>query len=70
MNTSKAAGIAAGPATSGSEKSGPAGAQSAGWDPIEVWRTRVLLPRLEQKALANRQPDNGTSSKIVVLRSV
>lgn len=21
---------------------------TAGWDPYEVWRTRVLLPRLEQ----------------------
>jgi hypothetical protein len=23
-------------------------ALSAGWDPYEVWRTRVLLPRLEE----------------------
>lgn len=24
--------------------------QETGWDPFEVWRTRVLLPRLAQSA--------------------
>jgi len=32
-------------------EAGPAG---AGWDPYEVWRTRVLQPRLEEA----RQPEN------------
>jgi hypothetical protein len=26
----------------------PNQSQQLGWDPIEVWRTRVLLPRLAQ----------------------
>jgi len=29
-----------------------------GWDPYEVWRTRVLLPRLEEQRLADRPADN------------
>jgi hypothetical protein len=30
-----------------------------GWDPVEVWRTRVLAPRLTEQALANREPAAG-----------
>jgi hypothetical protein len=26
----------------------PTEAKSAGWDPFEIWRTRVLLPRLAE----------------------
>ncbi len=30
---------------------------ATGWDPYEVWRTRVLLPRLaEEAALLRRKP--------------
>jgi hypothetical protein len=33
----------------------PEGAASGGWDPYEVWRTRVLLPRLaEEKRFRER----------------
>lgn len=32
----------------------PAEADSTGWDPYEVWRTRVLLPRLEEMAVAEQ----------------
>ena len=52
MSTLKAAGIVAvivnSPPPEGSD--GPAADTRAptGWDPLEVWRTRVLLPRLEQ----------------------
>ena len=28
-----------------------------GWDPYEVWRTRVLLPRLEEKQLTMERSD-------------
>jgi hypothetical protein len=42
------------PATPSSQK------QPSGWDPFEVWRTRVLLPRLadqrEEKAAATPVP--------------
>jgi hypothetical protein len=69
MFTPKAAGIAAAP--SGSVTKEPANeiGSSSGWDPVEVWRTRVLLPRLEQRALAARQTDGGSNSKVVSLRS-
>lgn len=67
MITPKAAGIAATSSVSATDKA-PSSAGS-GWDPIEVWRTRVLLPRLEQRALANRKTDTGTSAKVVALRS-
>ncbi|HEX5420934.1 MAG TPA: hypothetical protein VFY39_13115 [Gammaproteobacteria bacterium] len=30
-------------------------AQNPGWDPYEVWRTRVLLPRLENREAENRE---------------
>ena len=29
---------------------------AAGWDPYEVWRTRVLLPRLEESASVEPKP--------------
>lgn len=29
---------------------------SGGWHPIEVWRTRVLLPRLEESHSERPQP--------------
>jgi hypothetical protein len=33
----------------------PALAESpSGWDPYEVWRTRVLLPRLEEQTVVAR----------------
>ena len=32
----------------------PARNAAAGWDPYEVWRTRVLLPRVEDAAAAPR----------------
>jgi hypothetical protein len=40
------------PAREGAER------PASGWDPYEVWRTRVLLPRLEEKqlAVAKEQP--------------
>ncbi len=53
MTSSKAAGKAAltlasstRPAREGAER------PASGWDPYEVWRTRVLLPRLAEKNLA------------------
>ena len=30
---------------------------AAGWDPYEVWRTRVLLPRVEDDAATPRAVD-------------
>lgn len=27
--------------------------EAGGWDPYEVWRTRVLLPRLNEKTAAD-----------------
>lgn len=32
----------------------PPGTSAAGWDPYEVWRTRVLLPRAEEPAAKPR----------------
>jgi hypothetical protein len=29
--------------------------QETGWDPYEVWRTRVLLPRLEDRAASETE---------------
>jgi hypothetical protein len=29
--------------------------EATGWDPYEVWRTRVLLPRLEDKVAASER---------------
>ena len=36
-----------------------------GWDPYEVWRTRVLLPRLEEKQLAIERNDSPTKPFLV-----
>lgn len=33
---------------SSSGEQGTVGGNAGGWDPYEVWRTRVLLPRLKQ----------------------
>lgn len=33
--------------------------QPQGWDPFEVWRTRILIPRLAAAAVA-AQPDAST----------
>jgi hypothetical protein len=53
MTSSKAAGKAALTlASSVKPRNEEPKAASAGWDPFEVWRTRVLLPRLEEKQLA------------------
>jgi hypothetical protein len=43
--------------------------QSKGWDPYEVWRTRVLLPRLESLSLKKVSrdavnPDGQPASKV------
>ncbi|MBN1237110.1 MAG: hypothetical protein JXB36_01350, partial [Gammaproteobacteria bacterium] len=40
------------------DSSGPEAAhpEAAGWDPYEVWRTRVLLPRM-------RDDDSGTTTE-------
>jgi hypothetical protein len=48
----------------------PAGAEGSekspnGWDPYEVWRTRVLLPRLEEKLLVAERNDSPTKPFLV-----
>jgi hypothetical protein len=35
-----------------------------GWDPYEVWRTRVLAPRLEQSA--DNRPETGSKPRLVL----
>ena len=36
----------------------PANGDSTGWDPYEVWRTRVLLPRLQELAVAEQPAES------------
>jgi hypothetical protein len=61
MNTPKTAWIAAASAESsvdrGSERKDAAAGAKKGWDPYEVWRTRVLgqIPSAES-ATPNKQP--------------
>jgi hypothetical protein len=68
MNTPKAAGRVAVPPKSHDAKPPAAGAGSseAGWDPYEVWRTRVLQPRNEPRAAETRAE---TSPKPFLVRS-
>jgi hypothetical protein len=35
-----------------------------GWDPYEVWRTRVLAPRVEQ--LADKRPETASKPRLVL----
>ena len=35
-----------------------------GWDPLEVWRTRVLLPRLAEAAGAEAEKESKTPSAV------
>jgi hypothetical protein len=44
---------------SSSGEQGTVGGNTGGWDPYEVWRTRVLLPRLKQ--LEANAPDAARS---------
>jgi hypothetical protein len=58
MTTSSAAGNAAVlPVSAPRADADRHGAAKLGWDPYEVWRTRVLLPRLaEQMPRAGAEP--------------
>ena len=42
------------------ERNDPEAEHGAGWDPYQVWRTRVLLPRLNNEVArpAHRVPGN------------
>jgi hypothetical protein len=42
----------------------PAAQKPSGWDPFEVWRTRVLLPRLTE------QRDNAAATAVVPVQLV
>jgi hypothetical protein len=44
----------------------PAQSQQAGWDPFEVWRTRVLLPRLAE---AREEKSAPTIAPVQLVRS-
>jgi hypothetical protein len=56
MNTPKAAGLLAVPHKAHGAKPSPDAVPTpqSGWDPYEVWRTRVLQPRLEPRAAEAR----------------
>lgn len=41
----------------GDEAKSEADTPTAGWDPYEVWRTRVLLPRLEESQSEPNPPE-------------
>ncbi len=38
---------------------------TGGWDPYEVWRTRVLLPRLEAQETKRPEPKAATVTPLV-----
>lgn len=44
----------------------PAQSQQTGWDPFEVWRTRVLLPRLAE---AREEKPAPTIAPVQLVRS-
>ena len=41
---------------------------ASGWDPYEVWRTRVLIPRLTEQRIAGQAGD--TSKPLQLVRSI
>lgn len=69
MSIKKAAGVAVlriEPSSTKAPDAFPA-AKTTGWDPYEVWRTRVLIPRLQDKTAAELAD---TSTKLPLLRSI
>ena len=42
---------------------------SAGWDPYEVWVTRVLSPRLASAAVANEDNTSEPGASLIPVRS-
>ena len=70
MKKTPTAWIAASPsAASTPENQEPNHGESAGWDPYEVWRTRVLLPRLQESAAAEQPKKAEPLMKPYLLRT-
>jgi hypothetical protein len=55
-NAARIAALVAVPAT---PKAAAPKEATGGWDPYEVWRTRVLLPRLEPRLTSAERPAPG-----------
>ncbi len=46
----------------------PSQKPQGGWDPYEVWRTRVLIPRLAEQRVAGQASD--TTKPLQLVRSI